>query len=447
MKVLLLFIILFITKSFIFAQQSSNDTSLLIDNNIAITDTAIEKENYSFKPIIGFGIGSFYFNGDIKNRLNSPINGLTSYRLSMSRNITKYYDIEFHGTFGSITGDEYGDNSTSNLNFKSNIFIGGVDIYYNFNHILKYQRPIHPYISIGAEIIQFAPKGDLTNANSPYYYWQDGTIRNEKEDIGSVGSIISKDYNYETDLRNLDLYGYGAYSKSTFSVPINIGLNITVSKRVKCKIGTSFHFTMSDYIDNVKYGDGFYNNDIIINSYVALSIDLFSSDEELNDIDNFRNMKFIVTDNQDEDNDGIDDFNDECPNTPNGIEINAKGCPIDKDNDGIPDYRDKQTDTPKNTIGIDDNGVSLMDIQLIVLLYDPDAVNRSAIKLYSETTKANTTINTKNGIPDKFKPVDTDNNNYISHEELQQAIESIFEGNSSLTPNDIYELQEFFFNQ
>jgi hypothetical protein len=36
---------------------------------------------------------------------------------------------------------------------------------------------------------------------------------------------------------------------------------------------------------------------------------------------------------------------------------------------------------------------------------------------------------------------------YISHEELQQAIDTIFEMKSTLTPGDIYELQEFFFNQ
>jgi hypothetical protein len=446
MKTFLFFIIcIFVSELSSFAQQSDS----LIITSSEISDTSLlEDNNASFKPIIGFGLGVFSFYGDVKNYLTTPTNGLTSYRLSMSRNINNYFDIEFHGSFGSVTGNENDNNTNRNLNFKTNLFIGGVDIYYNFNHLLTRQRPIHPYISIGAEIVQFAPKGDLlTSDKSPYYYWQDGTIRNVEESTNSIGYVISRDYNYETDLRNKDLYGYGSYSKTSFSVPVDVGFNVTVSNRVKCRIGTTFHFTMTDYIDNIKNGDNFYSNDIILNSYVALSVDLFSSEEELIDIGNFKNMKFIVTDKQDEDNDGIDDFNDECPGTPEGVKIDFNGCPLDNDSDGVPDYMDKQKDTPPNTIGIDKNGVSLMNVQLIVLLYNPDAINRSEVKLYSKTTKANSNIDPKNGIPDKFKSVDTDNNNYISHEELQQAIESIFEGNSTLTPNDIYELQEFFFNQ
>jgi len=87
-----------------------------------------------------------------------------------------------------------------------------------------------------------------------------------------------------------------------------------------------------------------------------------------------------------------------------------------------------------------------MDSHLIVLLYDPEAVKRSEVKLYKKTTEAKGDQQVK-GIPQKFKIVDVDEDNSISHEELQKAIDAIFEMNSTLTPGDIYELQEFFFNQ
>jgi outer membrane protein OmpA-like peptidoglycan-associated protein/opacity protein-like surface antigen len=49
----------------------------------------------------------------------------------------------------------------------------------------------------------------------------------------------------------------------------------------------------------------------------------------------------------DSDGDGVPDHLDECPNTPAGATVNAKGCPIDSDGDGVPDYLDKCPGTPQ----------------------------------------------------------------------------------------------------
>lgn len=42
----------------------------------------------------------------------------------------------------------------------------------------------------------------------------------------------------------------------------------------------------------------------------------------------------------DADMDGVSDYKDKCPNTPTGVKVDAKGCPIDSDNDGVADYMD-----------------------------------------------------------------------------------------------------------
>ena len=42
----------------------------------------------------------------------------------------------------------------------------------------------------------------------------------------------------------------------------------------------------------------------------------------------------------DSDMDGVSDNKDECPNTPAGVAVDAKGCPIDTDGDGVADYID-----------------------------------------------------------------------------------------------------------
>ena len=43
----------------------------------------------------------------------------------------------------------------------------------------------------------------------------------------------------------------------------------------------------------------------------------------------------------DSDGDGVPDNMDECPGTPQGVRVNARGCPIDSDADGVPDYKDE----------------------------------------------------------------------------------------------------------
>lgn len=43
----------------------------------------------------------------------------------------------------------------------------------------------------------------------------------------------------------------------------------------------------------------------------------------------------------DTDGDGVTDSDDKCPNTPKGVKVDAKGCPLDQDNDGILDVDDE----------------------------------------------------------------------------------------------------------
>jgi len=44
----------------------------------------------------------------------------------------------------------------------------------------------------------------------------------------------------------------------------------------------------------------------------------------------------------DTDGDGVPDTADACPNTPNGVRVNSRGCPLDTDRDGVYDYLDNR---------------------------------------------------------------------------------------------------------
>lgn len=52
---------------------------------------------------------------------------------------------------------------------------------------------------------------------------------------------------------------------------------------------------------------------------------------------------------QDRDGDGIPNFRDLCPATPAGALVDSRGCPLDTDRDGVPDGLDLCPDTPPGT--------------------------------------------------------------------------------------------------
>ena len=57
----------------------------------------------------------------------------------------------------------------------------------------------------------------------------------------------------------------------------------------------------------------------------------------------------------DSDGDGVVDERDQCPNTPRGITVDARGCPPDSDGDGVPDYLDQCPGTPPG-VAVDNAG-------------------------------------------------------------------------------------------
>jgi OOP family OmpA-OmpF porin len=50
---------------------------------------------------------------------------------------------------------------------------------------------------------------------------------------------------------------------------------------------------------------------------------------------------------KDSDGDGVYDGIDQCPDTPRGAKVDAKGCPLDSDGDGVYDGLDRCPDTPR----------------------------------------------------------------------------------------------------
>jgi outer membrane protein OmpA-like peptidoglycan-associated protein len=58
----------------------------------------------------------------------------------------------------------------------------------------------------------------------------------------------------------------------------------------------------------------------------------------------------------DSDGDGVEDYKDKCPNTPQEAwgKVDSVGCPMDSDGDGVPDYMDECPGTPEAARGLVD---------------------------------------------------------------------------------------------
>ena len=65
----------------------------------------------------------------------------------------------------------------------------------------------------------------------------------------------------------------------------------------------------------------------------------------------------------DSDGDGVPDSIDQCPNTPQGVQVDAVGCPLDSDHDGVPDYLDKCPGTPPG-LKVDAQGCEMEEMVL-----------------------------------------------------------------------------------
>lgn len=85
----------------------------------------------------------------------------------------------------------------------------------------------------------------------------------------------------------------------------------------------------------------------------------------------------------DSDGDGVPDDRDQCPGTPEGVAVDANGCPLDEDGDGVPDYLDKCPGTPKG-VKVDENGCAIAGQSLVLnnvyFAYDSDKLTAQAVK-------------------------------------------------------------------
>lgn len=327
-------------------------------------------ETHLYRPQIQAGIGALSYFGDVGNldgtgRVTTPNWG---YSLAVKNRISNSFGLDIFAMFGKVSSQEQLD--MRDANFESSITMGGLSVNYNFDALLPKERTITPYISLGISTFEFNPKGDKYDANgNQYHFWDDGTIRNapQSEAKSNDANIMQRDDVYETDLREANSDSYERYPLRALSIPIGAGADIKVTESFSISMGSTFHYTFTDNLDNLNSEDNVWTNtkkgnDLLLFTSVGIAYDL-NYRKKTTSPSGLRNNDFPELEYEDEDNDGIADMIDLCPFTPASAEIDMYGCPVDKDKDGVPDYADLE---PQSAPGaaVNSDGVTLTEEEL-----------------------------------------------------------------------------------
>jgi hypothetical protein len=322
------------------------------------------------KATLGLGAGMFAFFGDIGNdhEQYSPLLAKPAFDLRASVPLNDWLEGSLYALHGRLSMNER--TPSRNLNFESRITVGGFQFRYNFHQFLSPDRIVEPYVTLGFESVEFLSKTDrMDGSGRVYNYWSDGTIRDIAEDSPNAGAaqVIQRDYVYESDVRELDLDGFGKYTEQTWAIPLGIGARMNLGGGFDFRLGTTMHFTTTDLLDGVSEestGDrkGTSGNDrFLFSSFslgYAIPLERKAKRSKITPL-NSEELDLIVL-QDDEDGDGVKDMMDECPRTPAGVPVDAKGCPMDSDGDGVPDHEDDEAGTAPGAI-VDARGVTISD--------------------------------------------------------------------------------------
>jgi OmpA-OmpF porin, OOP family len=150
------------------------------------------------------------------------------------------------------------------------------------------------------------------------------------------------------------LFNYGLGVKYFFSE--------WIAFRVDCR-----HLIAIDELDNFEDPGKNLHNNLTFDAGLTLSLWGKGLDDDqdgvINKLDKCPNTpKGVKVDADgcplDTDGDGVADYLDKCPDTPKGVKVDANGCPVDTDGDGVADYLDKCPNTPSG-VKVDKNGCPL----------------------------------------------------------------------------------------
>ncbi|GIV32281.1 MAG: hypothetical protein KatS3mg030_583 [Saprospiraceae bacterium] len=158
---------------------------------------------------------------------------------------------------GKLRTDAPHFNRALNVETRLNNYNLFLTYYFDNGNLLGRKASLSPFFKIGAGYTHFETFGDLYTDSGRYYYWPDGTIRNQP--LGSPqAEIIAQDGVFETALQPLETEGT-SYRTTVLTPMTGVGLKLRLFDRMSLQLEYAFYFTQTDYLDDVsgKYPSNF----------------------------------------------------------------------------------------------------------------------------------------------------------------------------------------------
>lgn len=312
-----------------------------------------------FAQQISAGAAFMTYKGDLNpSRSNNPFSWKPAYSFAAEKRIlNEKADISLGIVSGTIM---YAEQSIKiNRNFKTNILQPEI----SFRYILANEKlNARPYIGAGVAYAIYKTYYDLADENSNlYFYWSDGSIRDREELPGNIADAktLYQDYQFET---------FSGNEGGAILFPLTAGALLRTGNKTEINMYFRYCLSTTDQLDSyviTSKKDRLY----LVGASFIFRFDKKSYLYEENK--NYRNVNHKAISSEDADKDGVIDFDDACPNTPNGVKVDGKGCPIDTDADGVPDYLDEEPNTATGE-KVDAKGRTLNEDVILIknLLYN-----------------------------------------------------------------------------
>ncbi len=195
---------------------------------------------------------------------------------SLTGNLYNPFSIEFRISWHRIGYEEtkpIGDrrgfelrNYGRGIGFRNDIFGASTHLTYTFyrnKRIPLHRQGAAMFVFAGAGYFYGKPKGDLFHGSiglsNRYYYWSDGTTRDQPENSGK-GNVIEKDGTYETNLLDWstesgqslgELAGRKKYSYSHLGFPMGFGFRFGLSRLLTLSAEFGYYYFLTDFLDDV----------------------------------------------------------------------------------------------------------------------------------------------------------------------------------------------------
>ena len=303
------------------------------------------------KVIVADSVASTCFSLQVKAGLLSADYSIVSSRIPLYSSGTPDYSLIASLNYAATRLDLFCSSfnyevNTNTINYPINFlfkgFIYGAELNYMFYHTHK----LSPSIHVGfAQINANRFIDNVTDQGLPYYYWTDGTIRNQPQSYATIftAKIISRTYSFETETNKL----------LRFSFPVGFDLRMKLSKQVAADIGCTF------YLSSIPMVMPITSQFSSLTTQTSIGIIYyFIKHPRLKEDLRYDSANFKCIQLEDTDGDGVPDFKDKCPDTPKGYKVDKCGCLIDSDGDGIPDIYDREIHTKRGKL-VDINGIGI----------------------------------------------------------------------------------------